>query len=96
MITASFKPSFAASRPATSSHLTFGFSDTIADERASCSFLSSSSLSPPFYLLLSAVADAPPPPVGGGVSGAIYYSGAFNAFFFIYSALLNIDSIFSE
>jgi len=51
----------------------------------------------PFYLLLSAVALAlaPAPPVGGA-SGAIYYSGAFKAFFLMYSALLNIDSIFSE
>jgi len=34
-MTASYKEALAYSRPATSVHLTFGFSLTIADERAS-------------------------------------------------------------
>mmetsp|Transcript_128596 Transcript_128596/g.191604 ORF Transcript_128596/g.191604 Transcript_128596/m.191604 type:complete len:262 (+) Transcript_128596:462-1247(+) len=53
-ITVSFKLSFAFSRPATSSHLTFGFSDTIAPANAPRNFFfsasSSSSLSPAFFV----------------------------------------------
>jgi len=61
MITASFKPSLAASRPQTSDHLTFGFSVTIAELSAPCSFASSSS--PPFsFGFFLAEAEAPPPP----------------------------------
>ena len=70
-MTASLRPSLALSRPATSDHLTFGFSETIAEDKASCSFLFSSSFPSSFYLLLSAVAEAPPPPAGGS-TGAIY------------------------
>ena len=40
------------------------------------------------------MAEAPPPPSGGAV-GAICYSGVLRAFFLMYSALLNMDSILS-
>jgi len=73
MITASFRPSFALSRPATSDHLTSGFSETIALDSESCSFLSGSSPSP--FAFGGAVAEAPPaapppPPPYGGAVGA--------------------------
>jgi len=71
MITASLRPSFALSRPATSDHLTSGFSETIALDSESCSFLSGSSPSPfAFGGAVAAAAPPPPPPYGGAV-GAI-------------------------
>mmetsp|Transcript_10788 Transcript_10788/g.45282 ORF Transcript_10788/g.45282 Transcript_10788/m.45282 type:complete len:253 (+) Transcript_10788:543-1301(+) len=60
-MTASFKASFAASRPATSDHETFGFSVTMAPPSAPCIFLVSSSsapvalLFPPFGFARSAL-----------------------------------------
>mmetsp|Transcript_34224 Transcript_34224/g.87535 ORF Transcript_34224/g.87535 Transcript_34224/m.87535 type:complete len:268 (+) Transcript_34224:622-1425(+) len=62
-ITASFSASFAPSRPATSSHLTFGFSSRMTPPREFFSFSrSASSLTPcPLGLALVAVAPAPVP-----------------------------------
>lgn len=69
---ASFKLSLAPSSPATSSHLMFGFSETMALINPSCNFLDSSSSSPPFYFFLGpASAAAPPPLPSGGAVGAI-------------------------
>ena len=56
-ITASFSASFAAVRPATSSHLTLGFSVTMAEPNALC-ILRASSSSPPLP------PPPPPPPLG--------------------------------
>ena len=73
-ITASFKASLAASKPATSSHFTFGFSDTIAEDKAPRS-LDVSSSSPFASLPLLAVAPAPPappPPTEYGSDSNVY------------------------
>jgi hypothetical protein len=73
IIIASFKLSFAPSRPDTSSHFTFGFSVTIALLSApyNFAFSSSSSPSPFFFEGFFAVAEAPDSPPLGGSSGAI-------------------------
>jgi len=71
MITASFKPSLALSRPATSDHLTFGFSETIAPASESYNFLSPSSPFSSFVLGFSYAEVAPPAPPAGGAYGAI-------------------------
>jgi len=71
-MTASLRPSLALSRPATSDHLTLGFSETIAPARESYSFLLPSSSFSSFVLGFSWAAVAPPPPPpAGGAYGAI-------------------------
>jgi hypothetical protein len=63
MMTASLSPSLALSRPATSLHLIFGFSVTMAELIASLSLSFSLSSSPSLVFGLAAVA---PSPLAGG------------------------------
>ena len=87
--TASFNPSLAPSRPETSSQLTLGLSETIADASAPYIFSSSLFSSPP----------PPPVPAAGFYACAVPpeagSSGTSSTVFLIYSALCRYCPIFS-
>mmetsp|Transcript_5136 Transcript_5136/g.8736 ORF Transcript_5136/g.8736 Transcript_5136/m.8736 type:complete len:222 (-) Transcript_5136:217-882(-) len=90
MITASFSPSFALSRPATSLHFTLGFSVTMAELRApfNLPFSASSSSSPsPFFLGFLTTPVATLCASTSSSLGATWCSGVLSCCFLMYSAL---------